>query len=471
MTSIFPDDPYLTGYYLPFRAEMEADDLVVVGELPDDLDGTFYRNGPDPLYPPAAGDKYHPFDGDGMIYAIDVRDGKASMRNRWVRTRKFELEKAAGRRLFGVFGNPRFSDPSVSFLDYNTANTHIWPHGGKLYALMEGCPAIELDPQSLETLRQNGFEGALQGPFTAHPKTEPKSGALYSFGHQARGPGSPDVSYHIIDREGTVTHKTAFVAPYCSLMHDFELTERLALFPCLPLTIDMQRAMQGKSPTAWDPDKPSMFGLMARDGDGSDMQWVEAPPTFTYHFANASEQDGAVVAEAVMSRAAPLMPDVNGNPPSPEDSRMRLGRWTIRPGANGSSFKEELLDDMDLQFPRIDDRYQGQRYRKVFANGSAAPMKGRTEGFDALVAYDLASGKRDTFEAGDNAHFGEPVFVPRKGSTEEGDGYLLSLVWWPRENRSDLVVMHALDLAAGPIARVQMPTRVPGGFHCHWQDR
>ncbi|MEM7568812.1 MAG: carotenoid oxygenase family protein, partial [Pseudomonadota bacterium] len=182
MTLPFPNDPFLTGYWAPFGAEIDAPDLVIEGDLPDSLNGTFYRNGPDPAFPPKEGNKYHVFDGDGMIYALSLGDGKASLKNRWVRTPKLDQEQAAGRRLFGVFGNPAFNDPGINPMDYNTANTHIWPHAGKLYALMEGCPPIELDRDSLETQGPETYGGGVVGPFTAHPKTDAHTGEMFAFG-------------------------------------------------------------------------------------------------------------------------------------------------------------------------------------------------------------------------------------------------------------------------------------------------
>lgn len=469
MAQAFPDHPFLRGYYAPFGAELDAPDLVVTGDLPADLEGTFYRNGPDPLHPPREGDRYHVFDGDGMVYAFRFEGGRVSMRNRWVRTPKFEQERAAGRRLFGVFGNPMKSDPSVNFMDYNTANTHIWPHGDKLFALMEGCPPVEMDPDSLATVGRETFGGAVTGPFTAHPKLDVDSGELFAFGYSAKGPGSNAVRYTVVDPAGTHARVAWIEQPYASMMHDFMMTQTKVAFPCLPVSIDLGRAMQGKPLAAWDASKAAHFGVMDRAGDGSDIRWIETDPTFTFHFFNACERDGAIVAEAVISPRAPLMPDVDGNLPSHGDTRFRLGRWTIRTDGAGPSFKQEELDDMDLQFPRIDDRFAGKPYRYAFANGSTSPVAGREEGFDAIVRYDLHTGKRDTYVTGANCFTGEPVFVPRAGTVAEGDGYLLCLVWRAGENRSDLLVMDAGDLAAGPIATVRLPVRVPAGFHCSWR--
>ena len=48
MSHPFPDDPFLRGNYEPWPMEGEIHDLVVDGEIPRELDGTLYRNGPNP---------------------------------------------------------------------------------------------------------------------------------------------------------------------------------------------------------------------------------------------------------------------------------------------------------------------------------------------------------------------------------------------------------------------------------------
>jgi carotenoid cleavage dioxygenase-like enzyme len=61
------------------------------------------------------------------------------------------------------------------------------------------------------------------------------------------------------------------------------------------------------------------------------------------------------------------------------------------------------------------------------------------------------------------------VFVPRSESAPEGDGFLLAVVHRAVENRSDLCVFDAADIAQGPIATAHLPTRVPFGFHGNWR--
>ena len=58
--------------------------------------------------------------------------------------------------------------------------------------------------------------------------------------------------------------------------------------------------------------------------------------------------------------------------------------------------------------------------------------------------------------------------VPRHAGAAEDDGWLLSLVYDPGVDRSDLVVLSATDPFAGPVATVKLPGRVPMGFHGNW---
>ncbi len=67
----------------------------VEGQIPPELQGTLFRNGPGLLE--VNGQRiHHPFDGDGMISAIAFRDGRAHFRNRFVRTAAYlEEQKVA----------------------------------------------------------------------------------------------------------------------------------------------------------------------------------------------------------------------------------------------------------------------------------------------------------------------------------------------------------------------------------------
>src|SRR5271154_516502 len=101
VTSLKPSNhPYLNGAWTPLHEEVNAFELdVIEGAIPTDLDGVYLRNTENQIHQPLG--RFHPFDGDGMICQIDFRDGRASYRNRFIRTRCFEAEQEAGASLWG----------------------------------------------------------------------------------------------------------------------------------------------------------------------------------------------------------------------------------------------------------------------------------------------------------------------------------------------------------------------------------
>ena len=144
---MFPNHPNLVGGFAPLRMECDAPDLVIEGEVPRDLNGTFYRNGANPQFAPR-GD-HHWFAGDGMVHAFRIENGKVSYRNRWARTVKWKAEHEAGEALFSPF-NPLDSDPRVMGLETDgLANTNIVWHAGRLLALDEAHAPFEMDPDTL----------------------------------------------------------------------------------------------------------------------------------------------------------------------------------------------------------------------------------------------------------------------------------------------------------------------------------
>ena len=216
----------------------------MTGELPRELNGTLYRNGPNPQFDaPGA----HWFVGDGMLHAFHLENGRASYRNRWVRTAKWQAEHDAGRALFGGFGRKLPGAPASATTDSGVANTNIIFHGGRLLALEEAHLPTEIEPGTLLTRGTCNYDGGIAGPFTAHPKIDPITGEMVFFGYNAAGPFTPTLSFGSVNASGAVTRFDRFEAPYASMVHDFIVTENHLLFPVLPITGSLARAMAGQT--------------------------------------------------------------------------------------------------------------------------------------------------------------------------------------------------------------------------------
>ncbi|MFI7131138.1 carotenoid oxygenase family protein [Nonomuraea sp. NPDC050153] len=458
-------NPYLLGVYAPVQDEITADELTVIGRIPADLNGVYLRNGPNARYPMKG--RYHWFDGDGMVHAVHFENGRARYRNRWVRTRAFEAESAAGRSLWtGVMENPK-ANPfgnarGLPFKD--TANTDLIFHRGRVLASWYLCGSpYGLDPLSLETLGADTFLDTLNGDMMAHPKVDERTGELFWFDY---GPRPPYLRYGVVGPGGGVEHRVELDLPGARLPHDMAITRNHAILMDLPLYQDLDAARQGRYKLTFDRGLPARFGVIPRRGQAHEIRWFEAKPCYIYHVVNAWEEDDEITLD--VCRVARPAPSGNGSPLARMvaylklDARMYRYRFDLRTGATSEGYVDP---DHNTEFPSIDARSTGYPTRYAY-NVSVADAE--TNLFDGLVRYDNATGAKESYFYGPGVHGSEAPFAPRDGSTGEDDGYLVSFVTDEREGRSEVRILHAARISEGPVARVLLPRRVPLGFHATW---
>lgn len=453
-------NPYLAGNFAPVRSEDDFD-LVVKGEIPAGLRGALFRIGPNPQFEPRD-PNHHWFAGDGMVHGFYVADGKVGYRNRYVRTPKWALEHEHGKSLFGTFGNPMTTDPVAMGNEGGVANTNIVWHAGKLLALEEGHHPFAMDPHSLES---RGYDREFKGKVTAHPKLDPKTGEMIWFAYSVGDmPFARGISYGVTGADGRLVRRETFEAPFASMVHDFMVTERHALFPILPLTGSLERAMTGKPPFAWEPEKGAWVGVMRRDADVSTIRWFNTEACYVFHPLNSWEEGDLIHCDVMRYDVAPLFPMADGRPGV--KSAARLVRWTFDLAGASDAIKETPLDDLDGEFPRVDPRVETRKHRHGWY--AADPTASGTIKQCAIAHMDFATGKRQVYELSRGDLTSEPVFVPRSAEAPEGDGWLTAVIWRAAENRSDFVVFEAQDIAKGPIGLAEVPRRVPFGFHGNW---
>ncbi len=470
MAKPFPaDNPFLNGYYAPLHFEGDADHLPVSGELPLGLDGSLYRIGPNPRFAPRG--RYEWFAGDGMVHEFRLSAGRAAYRNRYVRTPKWQLEDEAGEALSaGTLGPSPLDDPRLAQLRSTTANTNIVLHGGHLLALEEAHAPFEVDVSTLSSLDYQRYGGELIGPMTAHPKVDPLSGELIAFAYQTAGLGSRDMRLHIVGADGRLHRSEHFIAPFSSVVHDFAPTAGHIVFPIFPLTASMERARKGLAPYAWEPQLGNRIGIMPRNGSVADMRWFRGDASYVFHTLNAYDTpDGKIVADMVEYDVPPGYPMADGSPARGRQHGARLVRWTFDLASGDDTYSTEPLSDLQVEFPRIDERVALQAHRHGwFVSGSANTNLGEASDRASIAHVDTLTRATTLWrpEIGDYA--GEPVFVPRHPTANEGEGWLLSVVYRGTQHRSDLVVLDALDVASGPVATVHLSHRVPAGIHGNW---
>lgn len=423
------------GNYAPVPDELTAFDLPVEGQIPPELQGWYLRNGPNPRQPTA-----HWFAGDGMIHGVRIENGRAAWyRNRWVRTESFENH-------FGVY-----NADGTRNLHSSVANTHVVNHAGKTLALVESSLPYEIS-NDLETIGAYDFGGKLVDSMTAHPKICPTTGELHFFGYG--NIFEPHVTYHRADADGVLTVNRPLEVKALTMMHDFAMTSGHVVFLDLPIVFNMDIAMRGRGdmPYRWDDDYGARLGVLRRDDPFGAVRWFDIDPCYVFHVVNAHEDGDTLVVHGV--RYPELWRESGGF-----DVDAVLWSWTVDLATG--VVREGPLDDRAVEFPRIDDRLAGLAARYAVSVGE-----------HQLVRYDLTTGAavEHVFGTADAPGVpGEAVFVPSpSGPADELNGWYLAYVYDETRDGSDLVILDAADFTAPPVARVQLPQRVPYGFHGNW---
>lgn len=428
---------YLRGLHAPVEREVEAFDLEVEGAIPPELAGLYLRNGPNPL----AGDPGHWFIGDGMLHAVELRDGRVrSYRNRSVQTRKLR-------------GEARYvdGDGRVDFTA-SPANTHVIAHAGRILALAENGFPWQVD-RKLETVGFHDFDGRLTGPMTAHPKICPRTGELHFFGYHF---APPYVVYHRVDREGRLMLSRPIEIPRPIMMHDFAITEDFVLFFDLPLVFSFDAVARGGLPYAFEESAGARIGVLRRDAPEAPVRWLEIEPCFFFHPMNASNAGDAIRID--VARYPDLWRNTSGHFGSAFLHRYEidLARGTVR---------EQAIDDLAIEFPRVREDRTGLPNR--FGYAASTRDDGIVVGI-GLVRYDFETGKREVFDGRGTCLPSEAVFVPASASASEGEGWLLAYLHDQDGGANEFAVFDATRVEAGPIARAKLPQRVPLGFHGSW---
>nr|XP_017255823.1 PREDICTED: carotenoid 9,10(9',10')-cleavage dioxygenase 1-like isoform X1 [Daucus carota subsp. sativus] len=477
---------WLSGNFAPVDETPPASDLPVIGLIPECLNGEFVRVGSNAKFSPVAG--YHWFDGDGMIHGLRIKDGKATYVCRYVRTARLKQEETLGGAKFmkigdlkGLFGllmlNMQMLRRKLNVLDmsygYGTANTAMIYHHGKLLALSEVDKpyAIKvLEDGDLQTLGLVDYDKRLTHPFTAHPKIDPYTGEMFTFGY-AHTP--PFVTYRVISKDGFMNDPVPITLADPVMMHDFAITENYAIIMDLPLYFrPKEMVKENKLIFTFDGSKKARFGVLPRYAKNELLiKWFELPNCFIFHNANAWEEGDEVVLITCRSEN----PDLNMANGKEKLEKIKNELFEMRFNMKSGLASQKKLSASAVDFPKINESYTGRKQRYVY--GTILDNNGKVTG---IVKFDLhmepEMGKKELevggnvqgiFDLGVGRYGSEAIFVPREPGTtsEEDDGYLIHFLHDENTGKSAANIIDAKTMSPDPVAVVELPHRVPYGFH------
>ncbi|CAM6100383.1 unnamed protein product [Calypogeia fissa] len=479
---------FLQGNYAPVEEFGPEPVLSVTGHVPECLNGAYLRVGPNPMFEPFA--KYHWFDGDGMLHGLRIKDGKATYTCRYVRTARLEQEEFWGAPKFVKVGDLEGKRGLAHILLYGlrvifglvdvssgqgTANTSLVYHDGKLLVLSEqDMPYVMrvLEDGDFETVSRLDYDKKLDHYFTAHPKIDPVTGEMFAFGYQVFR--APYATYRVISKDGVMGDAVPITVSGPAMMHDWAITENFAIFIDSPLHFSFKGMLDDQSVFTFDNTKPIRVGVLPRYAkDDSQMRWFECANGFLVHTANAWEEGDEVVLVACLGVKSylQLFSKYEKEKCQATTKDLREYRFNLK---NGQA-QERLLGDLNTDFPTINADYVGRKNKFIFSC-----IFEDTTLITGIVKYDLTLepklGKSKpeiggniagVFWHGSGRYGSEPLQVPKNPGKKgcEDDVYLLSFVHDENTGKSEVVVIDGKTMSSNPVVVIEMPSRVPYGFH------
>ncbi|KAH7082479.1 carotenoid oxygenase [Paraphoma chrysanthemicola] len=481
LKSNWPAISDLSGSTTPGRFEAEAGKLIIYGQIPDEINGTFYRVGPDRYLHKA---KAIPIDGDGSISAFRIHEGQIDFKMKYVKTEKLRLEIRAGKSLFGAFQNPWDRHPCIRAAVDASANTNVIYWAGRLLALEETANPYQIDPDTLDTTGYDPFYDQIKSKsFSAHPKVDPYTEELVTFGYAAKGTGSDDVVTWSVGKDGIKTQELWVKQPFPTLIHDCGITENFIILMPWPFGHDIERMKKGEHHWMFRPDRPAPFVVVPRRPASPPAGWKQGESRVYYwhncvniHSAGAWEENGKLYIEAsrVQGNVFPFFPDPEGNVPLTAP-KADFVRWEIDPTKPSESWlgDPETVIDIPSEFPRLDERFMTKKYNIIFMAVYLQPDNTSSDnvfqGLNALAMINKQTGKTQYFYPGDHATVQEPTFIPRSDDAPEGDGWIMSVVDRSDARGTELVFIDTKDFTK-PIAIAELPFHVKSQIHGNWID-
>lgn len=465
----------------------------IEGELPKDLSGTLFRNGPGnhQIYRRTL---KHPLDGDGYIVKLTFQEQQVHLQSRFVatRTRKEEL-KQKKMLYWGPMGstpwnkaetivkNAHFSLMKSGYKPTfrNPSNTNCFEWGGRLISCYESQLPCTLDPWTLKTIKEDNFSGLLElANLGSHFKIDPREKNIILFSRKKQRDGSGRAIFYAINDQWQLVDKINVQDRHLNYFHDFALTKNYIVLHISPFqswnklkTFKFKWGMLDPSGLMnFDPCKRSEFLVISRKS-GEIIKRFPVAPFHIFHFANSYEENSKIYFSAVT-----LGTDFNMGFDS--------GVWL----ANGSKTPGKLTEfSLDLEAEVWDNRIasiQSVAFPRIHPFRAAAPSRycyvmASTYGkpylpFTSLVKYDRWTNQKEEWDSG--LCLGEPIFVPKEASLEEpmkgkeDSGYIITQAYDPLTRKSLFLIFNAKKIYNGPICKLHLDHLVPFGLHGNFTE-
>ncbi|GAV83523.1 LOW QUALITY PROTEIN: RPE65 domain-containing protein, partial [Cephalotus follicularis] len=229
---------------------------------------------------------------------------------------------------------------------------------------------------------------------------------------------------------------------------------------------------ENKLAFTFDESKNARFGVLPRCAKNEVQIRFELPNCFIFHNANAWEGGEIVLITCRINKPDSDM--VNGVVKEKLENfsnELYEMRFNMKTGLAS----QKKLSEYAVDFHRVNECYTGRKKRYVYGTilDSIAKVKGIAK-FDlhaepeaGKTKIEVGGNVKGIFDLGPGRFGSKAIFVPREAGTnsEEDDGYLIHFLHDECSGKYSGNVIDAKTMSADPVVVVELPTRVPYGFH------
>ena len=505
-------DPLIWGFYA--TPEMQTPvKLPVTGYIPSWITGSLYR-GAAATWDVGNYTAEHWFDGFSRNHRFEIADGSVTYRSRNASDELMEFVRDTGlfpgptfgsdpcKIIFGAFettfrdgtnlhGNKSNNNVAVAFIpNFPDLARNTSSVGGPLDTLVSTTDANKLqqiDPVTLEPIELFTYQASNpllvdDGHTSAHPAFS-EDGTIYNYLLDMSTQPPVYRVFGLMGGTGEVNIIANITDAPPAYIHSMFSTDKHVILVVwqADYTIDGETLLSSIGP--WNPERKTLFYVIDPAGGGVISKYESQDAFFAFHQINSFEDNtGNVYIDL------PTMPDYSFlDAAMVENLRANLGSKTHASSKNdlaGSFTRYKLpfyksnkasngtlithLAEVDfklpycganIELPRINQDFHGKAYR--YAYGCHVEKTGYFS--DSIIKIDTETLEWKIWSPETKQLPGEPIFVPRPGSTAEDDGVLLTISMDSAEKKSSLIVIDPDTMKE--IGRAHMPIVMGYSFH------
>ena len=210
-------------------------------------------------------------------------------------------------------------------------------------------------------------------------------------------------------------------------------------------------------------NQPTKIIIIPRQNPTKKIKVLETQAGFIFHHVNAFEVGNEIIIDSICYESLPEVEPNSDYRETDFDANSPGKLWRFNLNLPTNTVENHLIDDRSCEFPTMHPHHVGKSYRYLYT--AAAHKSTGNAPLQAIFKLDLELQQRQLWSAAPAGFIGEPIFIPRPNSQTEDDGWLIALVYDAEHHRSDVVILDAVNLEKGEIAKLHLKHHIPYGLH------